>query len=70
MVLCPACQKIRDRYAEGHVTLRASPLLNTHKDEILQLIRNEEEPAKRVNPIERIIRDHRVGRRDGCDHDE
>jgi NMD protein affecting ribosome stability and mRNA decay len=55
MVLCPACQKIRDRYAEGQVTLRAGPFLNAHKEEILHLIHNEEERAKGFNPLERII---------------
>lgn len=54
-VLCPACQKIRDRYAEGQVTLRPSTFLTTHKEEILRLIRNEEERAKGINPLERII---------------
>jgi NMD protein affecting ribosome stability and mRNA decay len=55
MVLCPACQKIHDRYAEGQVTLRASPFLSSHKDEVLHLIRNEEERAKGINPLERIV---------------
>ncbi len=55
MVVCPACQKIRDRYAEGQVTLRASPFLTAHKEEIVHLLRNEEERAKGVNPLERII---------------
>jgi NMD protein affecting ribosome stability and mRNA decay len=45
MVLCPACQKIRDRYVEGRVTLGMSPFLTSHKEEILHLIRNEEERA-------------------------
>jgi len=54
-VLCPACQKIRDRYAEGQVTLRSGAFLNTHKDDILRLIRNEEARAKGINPLERII---------------
>ena len=55
MVLCPACQKIRDRYAEGQVTLRSSPFLTTHKDEIVRLMRNEEDRAKGFNPLERIV---------------
>ncbi len=55
IVVCPACQKIRDRYAEGQVTLRASPFLTAHKEEILHLLRNEEERAKGINPLERII---------------
>lgn len=55
MVLCPACQKIRDRYAEGRVTLQSGAFLTAHKDDILRLIRNEEERAKGINPLERII---------------
>lgn len=54
-VLCPACQKIRDRYADGQVLLHHSPFLAAHKDEILRLIHNEEERAKGLNPLERII---------------
>lgn len=55
MVLCPACQKIRDHYAEGQVTLRASAFLAMHREEVLRLIRNEEERAKGFNPMERIV---------------
>lgn len=54
-VTCPACQKIRDGYFEGEVTLLASPFLSNHKEEILNLIRNEEERAKGLNPLERIV---------------
>jgi NMD protein affecting ribosome stability and mRNA decay len=54
-VLCPACQKIRDRYAEGRVTLRSGAVLTAHKDDILRLIHNEEARAKGVNPLERIM---------------
>ena len=55
MVLCPACQKIRDRYAEGRVTLQPSSFLTAHKDEILHLIHNEEDRAKGNNPLGRIV---------------
>ena len=54
-VLCPACQKIRDGYAEGQVTIRPSTFVSTHKDEIFRIIRNEEARAKGDNPLERII---------------
>jgi len=54
-VLCPACQKIRDNYAEGQITIRPSTFVSTHKDEILRIIRNEEVRAKGDNPLERII---------------
>jgi NMD protein affecting ribosome stability and mRNA decay len=55
LVECPACHKIRDRYAEGRVTLQPSSFLDAHKEEILHLIRNEEDRAKGFNPLERIV---------------
>jgi NMD protein affecting ribosome stability and mRNA decay len=54
-ILCPACRKIRDRYYEGEVTLAAGAFLEAHEGEILNLIRNEEERARGVNPLERIV---------------
>ena len=53
-VTCPACRKIRDRYAGGIVTLRGDFLM-AHKDQIIHLVQNEETRAKGVNPLERII---------------
>ena len=53
-VICPACQKIKDGYPEGVVTLRGDFLKN-HKNEILNLVRNEEERAKSNNSLGRII---------------
>lgn len=53
-VVCPACQKIQDRFASGIVTLKG-PFLKNHQEEILNLIRNEEERARGLNPLERII---------------
>lgn len=53
-VLCPACQKIRDGYAEGFVTLKGD-YLKEHKQDIINLIKNEEERAMGYNPLERII---------------
>ncbi len=54
-VLCPACQKISDNYAQGEVVLRGT-FLAAHRDEIMHLISNEEERAKGLNPLERIVR--------------
>ncbi|HEX9878883.1 MAG TPA: BCAM0308 family protein [Candidatus Binatia bacterium] len=54
-VACPACRKIKDRYFEGQLTLAQSPFFDSHKEEIINLIRNEEERAKGINPLERII---------------
>ncbi len=53
-VLCPACQKIRDGYPSGQVTL-TGPFLAEHWDEILRLIANEEKRAREKNPLERIM---------------
>lgn len=53
VVLCPACQKIRDKYVEGFVTLKGD-YLKEHRQEILNLVKNEEERAMGLNPLERI----------------
>lgn len=53
-VLCPACQKIRDNFAEGFVTLKGG-FLSAHRDEILALVRNKEAHAMYHNPLDRVI---------------
>ena len=53
-VLCPACLKIKENYPEGFLTLEGA-FLNEHKEEVLNLIRNKEDIAARINPLERII---------------
>lgn len=58
-VLCPACRKIKDNFPGGIVRLRGA-FLNEHKDEIINLIRNEEERARGFNPLERIIKINNV----------
>ncbi len=52
--MCPACRKIRDRVPGGIVTLTGE-FIEQHRDEILNLVRNENERAKAVNPLERVI---------------
>ena len=54
-VTCPACQKIQDDYPEGEVVLHGA-FLKTHGDEIRNLVANEEQRAKGLNPLERIVR--------------
>jgi len=51
---CPACRKIADGFASGVVTLRGK-FLQTHRDEILSIVRNEERRARETNPLERIM---------------
>ncbi len=39
-VLCPACRKVKDKYAEGILTL-SGEFFKDHKDEIVTLLENE-----------------------------
>jgi len=54
-VLCPACQKIRDGFARGFVTLEGA-FVDAHSDEIKNLILNKEKRAIYHNPLDRIIK--------------
>jgi NMD protein affecting ribosome stability and mRNA decay len=54
-LVCPACQKIRDDYPEGIVTLRWSALRD-REAEIRGLIGNVEARALSVNPLERVMK--------------
>lgn len=53
-VVCPACLKIRDNFPGGIVTLKGDYALS-HKHELMNLIRNEEERAMGFNPLERVM---------------
>ncbi|MFQ5586736.1 MAG: BCAM0308 family protein [Thermodesulfobacteriota bacterium] len=53
-LLCPACQKIRDNFAEGFVSLKGA-YLKEHKGDIINIIRNEEERAMLNTPLGRIM---------------
>jgi len=50
-----ACQRIRDDYPAGFVTICGS-FTKTHRDEILAVIRHTEDREKSSHPINRIIR--------------
>ena len=52
--VCPACLRIRDAFPSGIVTLRGGFVL-LHKQDIMNLVRNEEERARGFNPLERIM---------------
>jgi hypothetical protein len=60
--ICPADRQIHDRNPGGVLTLTGS-FLATHDDEILNLIHHEDQKARGVNPLERIME---VNREDGC----
>ncbi len=53
-VVCPACQRIADNYPAGHLELKGS-FFKKHQEEMLNLIRNEEEQEKGEHPLERIM---------------
>ena len=52
--VCPACLKIRDNFPGGIVTLKGEYVL-PHKQELMNLIRNEEGRAHGFNPLERVM---------------
>jgi hypothetical protein len=52
--VCPACLKIRDNFPGGILTLKGSYVVS-HKQELMNLIKNEEERARAFNPLERIM---------------
>jgi NMD protein affecting ribosome stability and mRNA decay len=53
-ILCPACQKIRDRQPGGIVTLQGR-FVQEHQEEIVNLLHSENDRAMRINPLERVM---------------
>ena len=53
-VVCPACQRTRDRYPSAYLTL-SGEFLRGHRDEILGLARNVEAREKEDHPLTRIM---------------
>ena len=51
---CPACQKVRDRIPGGILKLTGG-FVRSHQEEIMNLIRNETNRARTVNPLEMIM---------------
>ncbi len=52
--LCSACERIRDGYAAGFVTVTGAFAL-ARRDEVVRIARNVEEREKRDHPINRIM---------------
>jgi NMD protein affecting ribosome stability and mRNA decay len=52
--LCPACQRIHDRFPAGYVTVKGA-FLQEHRDEIVALIHNHEKKEKAERPLQRIM---------------
>lgn len=51
---CPACRRISDRVAAGVVEL-SGPFFEEHREEINNLIQNEEKLEKERHPLERLM---------------
>lgn len=51
--LCPACERIRDRYPAG--TIRIPGGLAAEREELQGLIRNAEEAERESHPLERLM---------------
>ncbi len=52
--LCPACQRTRDRLPAGTIEL-SGDFLQDQRDEIMNLIKNQEKMEKTERPVERIM---------------
>jgi NMD protein affecting ribosome stability and mRNA decay len=52
--VCPACQRIRDRYPAGYLILRGE-FVRGHRAEALQLAHNVEAREKAEHPLKRIM---------------
>ena len=53
-VLCPACQKIRDRVPGGVLSITGR-FAADHQEEIVNLVNHENTLAMKINPLERIM---------------
>lgn len=53
-MLCPACQRIRDKFPAGYVTLKGE-FFKQHRDEIVALLQSHEEKEKAERPLQRIM---------------
>ena len=52
--MCPACQRIEDRFPAGYVTV-TGPFLAEHRDEIINTINGKEKREKAEHPLQRIM---------------
>jgi NMD protein affecting ribosome stability and mRNA decay len=52
--LCPACQRIQDKFPAGYVTIKGE-FFASHKDEIVTMIQKYEKQEKAARPLLRIM---------------
>jgi NMD protein affecting ribosome stability and mRNA decay len=51
---CPACQRIRDEFPAGYVTIKGE-FIKDHRDEIVALIKSKEKSEKAEHPLKRVM---------------
>ncbi len=51
---CPACLRIHDQYPAGFVNL-SGDFFASHRDEIMNLVRNKEKREREEHPLQRIM---------------
>jgi len=54
---CPACERMRDKFPAGFLVLNG-PFFVGHKEEIMNLIKSQEEKERAEHPLERIMNMH------------
>lgn len=54
MIVCPACQRIKDGIPAGYVEIRGA-FFEDHREELLNLIYNLEAQEKGEHPMERLM---------------
>ena len=59
-VTCPACKKTKENVPGGVLTLKGD-FLQQHKQEIMNLIHNEDERSKKYNPLKRVMKINEKG---------
>lgn len=53
--LCPACRRTQEEMPAGYVSVTGD-FFNAHRDELLQLVKNEEAREKGEHPLKRIMK--------------
>lgn len=53
-LVCPACRRIADQYPAGTLILEG-PFFETHREQLINLVRNVEKAEKSAHPLERIM---------------
>lgn len=51
--VCPACQRIRDRYPAGTITLPSEFL--EQREEVMGMLKNAEKAERETHPLERLM---------------